>query len=376
MCQSELIHIDSSTSTRSYLRSSKHSRYVLIFAQKNVESSMKFVIRSLLFVNLLLQMTNSIRKCFNQDQNIMLNIILLAFSLIGIIGLTISNRFVLIIFAACMTLILIASITIYAIGRTEEDVRRPKVPYYTTNLAGDAEQTSRAEHPTRQTGRVASSRWRQQPASSRAAKTRGPKGTTRGDRRPVQVNSSNSQLSMLLDSYSLEEFADEPTTSIDPIGKLLIAGKPIISDEINTLDTVSASLRSSEQLRKEQEDPLIELQDSPDRIQSDKWIAYERYLYQKYLDILSQSIDLIMHTILGSWLALLLDEDSDQCFGVVGGSSSERATRGKDDANRSSRRYSVDTGARNSQAIYNYNGVRYSIRPDTANEPPTRVVVR
>ena len=104
---------------------------------------MKFVIKSLLFVNLLLQMTNSLRNCFNHDQNIMITIILLAFSVIGLIGLVIGNRFILIIFSASMTLILIASITIYAIGKTEEDSMKPKVPYY-TNLVPEQDAYERA----------------------------------------------------------------------------------------------------------------------------------------------------------------------------------------------------------------------------------------
>lgn len=344
---------------------------------------MKFVIKSLFFVNLLLQITNSLRKCFDHDQNIMLTIILLAFSLIGIIGLSIGNRFVLIIFAACITLILIASITIYAINKTGEDTMKPKVPYYTTNPVEASESSNQPS------GRQSTRKGQQNSPSSN------PKSKIKSKARPgsrsqdviqrisklTQVNenhnrnnNSSPSLSMLINPNALEESSDEPVASskgsVLRLIDLQTAGELIPKVEPQSK---LANLRSSDQ-----EDVATEQQDSPDRVQNEQWIAYERYLYERYLNMLSQSIDLVMLIILSSWLALLLDEESDQCFGMGTSNQGSDDRRNKyDSSHRSSgnHRSSAKSG-QNVQSIYNYNGVRYSIRPDTANESPTRVVVR
>lgn len=438
---------------------------------------MKFIIKSLLLVTLLLQMTSSLRKCFNQDQNMMLTIILLAFSLIGIIGLVISNRFILIVFAACMTLILIASITIYAIGRTEEDSQKPRVPYYTTigsatdspQLAiqsiGDSSQTSSSiitssqrlrpnqnfllvnksltSRPGRKKGtgdpsdhhsRVFSGRHR--PITS---------GASERPRSPVLDGAAGSQLAgstIIVAGSSLEQdLNDDPTsiqvTSIPIVGQIANRslnrwnGKRLdvdVTNDATTLMDQQQAIKNSRLYNKippnmkqptgssssmtanilamnptasisasapgDQDSTVSaadEAQDSPYKVTNEQWVAYEHQLYERYLAILSQSIDLVMQTILASWMALLLDEDSDQCFGTtkVGASSgrdSSSARQSSSHPRRSNPKRQQSSSshhqnrssnlAKNSQAIYNYNGVRYSIRPDTASEPPTRLVVR
>lgn len=60
------------------------------------------------------------------------------------------------------------------------------------------------------------------------------------------------------------------------------------------------------------------------QVESEQWVAYERHQYQRYLNMVSLAIDLVMHTILAAWMALLLDEDSDQCFGGGGGGKGHR----------------------------------------------------
>lgn len=327
---------------------------------------MKYVVQTLLFVNLLLQVTNSLRKCFNQDQNVMITIIVLAFTLIGIIGLTVGNRLVLLIFAACMTLILIASITIYAIGVTKRDAIKPRVPYYTTSPPAYNSNQPQVEPNIRQVGRIASPTKKQHETSR--SKSRAHKGT-KDHSNKTHINVSNSQHSMIVNPSSLEEFSDEPTNSKGSLVKILGVEKPLM---INRQDKTIRSDVATTKL--DPEDSSMEQQDSPDRVQSDQWIIYERLIYERYLEILSQSIDLIMHTILASWLALLLDDTSDQCFGF-GFGASPVAKNGDPIHLRHS---SSKAGARDSQAIYSYNGVRYSIRPDTADnydDSPARIVV-
>lgn len=368
---------------------------------------MKFVIKSLLFVSLLLQLTSSLRKCFDQEQNLMLTIILLAFSLIGLIGLTIGNRFILITFAACTTLILIASITIYAINRSEKDALKPKIPYYISSQEADerrnaanADQSklkslvnkflNRNQRPSDQAstgprlpgakgrargqGAAANrSRYGSQQQIADAPKTRSVSGVANNYHNKLLTSNNSSSIVMLV--APLDDYTDEPAS---------IALGSLNDLQTGSRSTVAAASKSGaippiEMLRGKQasvgaEQQQDSSQDDGDLVPSEQWIAYERHLYEKYLNIVSQSIDLIMQTILASWMALLLDEDSDQCFG---GSSSTRSAYG---ANTSAgRRHSSgahDRGSTSSKApVYNYNGVRYSIRPDTGSESPTGVAV-
>lgn len=325
-------------------------------------------------------MTNSLRKCFDHDQNLMLTIILLAFSLIGIIGLTIGNRFILIIFAACVTLILIASITIYAIGRSEVDVNQPKVPYFTT--ANNDQHNVVDKRGNSATSKLKSlvnqlfSRDEKDAVRNRN-KWRKNKNRTNPDlsQRSGQktVNKKflmNSSLPVISPAV-LDDYSDEPQSIVHL--QLLPPDMPVArsasSQDIASIGAKSRSQDIAGQKSATESDVAnMDLKnldkdsnkepDESNRVQSEQWVIYERYLYEKYLNIVSQSIDLVFLIILASWMALLLDEDADQCFGTK--PSSHKSQSGH---------HSKDP------PVYNYNGVRYSIRPDTS-ESPTRVMVR
>lgn len=324
------------------------------------------MIKSLLFVNLILQMTSSLRKCFDQDQNLMITIILIAFSLIGLIGLIIGNRFILIIFAACMTLILIASITIYAIGNTEQDPMQPKVPYYTNGPVDSATGGNEAPSKDRRidslkgltklkslVGRVLS----RVPGKSKANPNRtSTNATLRSsiNKRPpttiAQLQSTKFMAGFVEDTDESSHDALEPTL---PVARSGLEEKP---------ESVGASGPELPQIKvpiEEELDPS-----DPTLARSSQWIAYERHLYERYLNMVSQSVDLVLQTILASWMALLLDEDSDHCFGTR---SSERRISSGTPSNQ---------GQVKEDPVYNYNGVRYSIRPDLEADSPNRVVVR
>lgn len=366
---------------------------------------MKFVIKSLLFVNLLLQMTNSLRKCFNQDQNLMLTIILLAFSLIGIIGLTVGNRFILIIFAACMTLILIASITIYAIGKTEPDASKPKVPYFTNVLhhqqsdLGSATEQMRGNRMKSFVNKLFNRGQHTQTTNSSKQTGAANKRTRNKPTRPPssligQQNSSASRTnqkrlqpaqSLLHLPQAVEDYSDESTgvvhllLSSQAAAELPFARTGLVADNDNSLDerpeppppkAVESGSRKHQETSAAAEVDMdgLTTDDGSNMVPSQQWIVYERHLYERYLDMVSQSIDLIMLTILASWMALLLDEDSDQCFGTTRGSKSHSSGGGHT---------SGGGGGKHSEVpIYNYNGVRYSIKPDEAADSlPSRVVV-
>lgn len=341
---------------------------------------MKFVIKSLLFVNLILQMTSSLRKCFDHEQNLMLTIVLLAFSLIGIIGLTIGNRFILIIFAACMTLILIASITIYAIARSEVDANQPKVPYFTTIQEHNAPdkrantETSRLKslvnkllnRNEKETNKN-KNKWRK---SRNRTSTVNPNLSQRAMSKKLLINSSIPVLSPTV----LDDYSDEPQSIVHlqiipaelPVARSSSSSSQDITTNTKPRNQDIAELKTSIDLdggnqinAQDTEKDQNREPDESNRVQSDQWIVYERHLYERYLNIVSQSIDLVFHIILASWMALLLDEDADQCFGTKSTShrSSQPVHHSKDPPQ------------------YNYNGVRYSIRPDT-NDSPARVTVR
>lgn len=331
---------------------------------------MKFVIKSLLFVNLILQMTSSLRKCFDQDQNLMLIIILIAFSLIGLIGLIVGNRFILIIFAACTTLILIASITIYAIGNTEQDHMQPKVPYYTNGLANSNQPTSsetgsfKRKEPNKLkslVGRV----FGRVPTRSRARQSKNSTG--------LEGSKANSRLAVHRGQIHGNRLSGFPGSLIEDTDDPSIESRPeqaVPSGAASRLAGVDDKPRGSELNRPEQSQvPVLDDQQQQEQandlnqVPSEQWIAYEQLLYQRYLNIVSQSVDLILQTILASWMALLLDDDSDRCFGSK--PSGRNQARPQQDLRRAKE-----------DPVYNYNGVRYSIRPDNANESPSNVVVR
>lgn len=355
---------------------------------------MKYVIKTLLFVNLLLQMTGTLRKCFDQDQNLMLTIILLAFSIIGIIGLIVGNRFILIIFAACMTLIFIASIVIYAYGRSESNSLRPKVPYYidapidsqASSHKGDKGNQGDSNNRLKSLVNKLLSKSQQhetgknKKGNRRQNKTRlGLDPNERNSRqsmtRKLYINSTSSiSILPLISPSLLDDYSDESASNFinvqllptgSPTSRSMISGSKT-TEALKTLDGTVNVVENSNNSDRQLNGKLSEIKspentaDEVDQVQSEQWIVYERYLYERYLDMVSQSIDLILHTILASWMALLLDEDSDQCFGTKPS------------------KHKTNQGSGQSAAVaptYNYNGVRYSIRPDM-NDSPARVVVR
>lgn len=357
---------------------------------------MKYVLKTLLFINLLLQMTGALRKCFDQDQNLMLTIILLAFSIIGIIGLIIGNRFILIIFAACMALIFIASIVIYAYGRSESDSLQPKVPYYINAPTDSQTSSKRGDKGTQgDSNRLKSLvnkllNRNQQPETSKGKKgdrrhnrTRpgldpNQRSSRRSMNRKLLINSSSSlPVLPLISPTMLDDYSDDSGTNFVNL-QLLPAGLPVGRSSLpvapdsktgevlknldGTIDIVKDVNVSGHQPNGKlfETKPTEDTDEDVSQVQSEQWVVYERYLYERYLDMVSQSIDLILHTILASWMALLLDEDSDQCFGTK--SSKHKTTRGPGHSAAA-------------PPTYNYNGVRYSIRPDM-NDSPARVVVR
>lgn len=360
---------------------------------------MKFVIKSLLFVYLIFQMTTSLRKCFDQYQNIMLTIILLAFSVIGLIGLVIGNRFILIVFSASMTLILIASITIYAIGKTDQDTMRPKVPYYVNvpfdRDAGDKYSTESKDGESRQSTKSLVSKWLQQrnsqiqtnsqqdgSTSARAKKT----GRYNQNRtRQALAQAQRSNLTRLRSSKKslgnqltvspviLDDYSDEPQQNVlnVPLGgdlqsRSMASIRPLEEPAGSSVRPVDVTADVSLLAKPLKKTPVLAKQTIQDisgpnpttgsgdngddqMVEDEQWVAYEQQLYERYLSIVSQSIDLVLLIILAGWMALLLDEDSDQCFGTA-----ERRQRSQ---------------AAKEAPVYNYNGVRYSIRPDASESP-------
>lgn len=318
---------------------------------------MKFVIKSLLFVNLLLQMTGSLRKCFDQDTNLLLTIILLAFSLIGIVGLVISNRFILITFAACMMLVLVASVTIYEIGRTEPDSLKPKVPYYSSAATSGKPRS----HPDK-----------------------GGRPTKAGRLAAANQTGAAPRLKQPMTASSL----GEPDYDLGDQQRLAMAKKIAQTTTSTVPTTVSISGQA------DSDDKSQDEAGGPQAVASDQWLAYERHLYARYLAVVSQSIELVMQTLLASWLALLLDEDSDQCFGSASESRNRSQSRGQSSAKRAAAPSAAWSGSgsgsgpapptstagrKSGPTICNYNGVRYSIRPDTADSgdfSPTRLALR
>lgn len=352
---------------------------------------MKFVIRSLLFVNLLLQMTSSLKSCFDHDQNIMITIILLAFSVIGLIGLVISNRFILIIFSASMTLVLIASITIYAIGKTEEDSLRPKVPYYVETTRPAEQEAYERTLAGRPAGSLPAEadlklktlvdKWLHGKSAEQARNSNGlrplnrsrPAGRASGSRLAAgQRKGLAGPLGAPTTPAPLDELSDEPAVSMQPEG--LPEGAPA-GNRAPLAGSKVAQPGSGERLREiarsapNEPEPAEKMDGSgSEQVEDEQWVNYERHLYERYLNMVSQSIDLVLHTILAAWMALLLDEDSDQCFGPRSSSAGRRATLATA-AGRSASNLARET------PVYSYNGVRYSIRPDMEDSTPAQIVV-
>lgn len=305
----------------------------------------------------------------------MLTIILLAFSMIGLIGLVIGNRFILIIFSASMTLILIASITIYAIGKTENDPLKPKVPYYLSlpyesTSSGD---TKKLSDPATRSGTSSTSRWPSVPSESKPRRTKmnrtrfGMESRPAGSRTLVKKSPANKLVE------PLEDYVDESQELMKNFNllsaRLLVNARSLgpAKDRNNKQNLTTADIigdESDKDLSRILKKPVIQRDkdtepdsDDSSKVENEQWVNYERYLYEKYLNIISLSIDLIMHTILSGWMALLLDEDSDQCFGSkTSGKSRKKDPRDKE------------------APVYNYKGVRYSIRPEP-QESATRIVV-
>lgn len=309
----------------------------------------------------------------------MLTIILLAFSMIGLVGLIIGNRFILIIFSASMTLILIASITIYAIGRTEQDSRKPKVPYYMSLPAeSSSNENKKPGEQLVRSSSVLNNKWplgHQQtdlkPRRFKLNRTRMGHDPRTSSSRTMSKKSLHSIHSNQLQD-PVEDYADESESLIRNFNlqsaRLLIDARSLaaIRDKNNkssplikatTEDTEKDGLRVAKKpISQRDRDLDLDSSDTP-KVENEQWVTYERYLYEKYLNIISLSIDLVLQSILAAWMALLLDEDSDQCFG----SKSSNKNRKKMYKSKE-------------PPVYNYKGVRYSIRPET-QEPSTRIVV-
>lgn len=328
-------------------------------------------------------MTNSLRKCFDHDQNLMLTIIILSFSLIGIIGLTIGNRFILVIFAACMTLILIASITIYAIGRSEVDVNQPKVPYFTTANNNELNsEDKRRNSATRKLKSLVNQLFNRDEKDTTRSKNKWQRNKNR-THPDLSLRSGHKTINKKLFMNSsvpvispavLDDYSDEPQSVVH---LQILPNDMLTARSSSSQDVVPTGAKSriqdvSEQkfaidsdtgnlAAKNSDKDLNKEPDESNRVQSEQWVVYERYLYQKYLNIVSQSIDLVFLTILASWMALLLDEDADQCFGTKSSSHKSQSVHHSKEA-----------------PVYNYNGIRYSIRPDRVgeNDSSTRVTVR
>lgn len=394
---------------------------------------MKFIVKTLLYINLLIQMASSLRNCFNQDQNIMLTVILLASSVIGIIGLTIGNRAILVIFAACTTLILIASITIYAINQIEEDPMKPRIPYYTTTTVNlDNQVLSAIPSSEQKRPRVVGSTNKTRYGNQRRKLQINPTTTTTS---PTTIVLGKFEISDVLiptehalnaaiihrqegaalaptaaklvssksylpagNIFPASASTDDKTSYSSRIGEVLaksdrkqnirdmsqlgkqtklsqITNKSsniLTNDKLTPLDQLTSNGMSQADL-----DANLDLQDSPNRVPNEMWIAYERHLYEKYLAILSRSIDLVLQTIMASWMALLLDDESDQCFGSgkMGSNrlaDSSQPSTSQHRSNKHNTRHNKHPHQQ--QTVYNYNGVRYSIKPDTAFESTVTMV--
>lgn len=299
--------------------------------------------------------------------------------MIGLVGLVIGNRFILIIFSASMTLILIASITIYAIGRTENDSMKPKVPYYLSlpieNISsGDSRKVG--DQVTRP-GAGPINKWPN--VQSPDSKSRRPKTnrTRLGLETRLRGSRTLIKKSLPVDTNRLQEQFEDYTDESEALmknfnllsAKLLVNARSLgpVKDKNNKLNLSASDIPADDtdrDLSRILKKPVIQRDkdvepdsDDSSKVENEQWISYERYLYEKYLNIISLSIDLIMHTILSAWMALLLDEDSDQCFGSKASTKSrKKALRDKD------------------TPVYNYKGVRYSIRPEP-QESTTRIVV-
>ncbi|KAG9509756.1 Gamma-aminobutyric acid receptor subunit beta, partial [Fragariocoptes setiger] len=219
----------------------------------NEQSSPMFIIEGSI------QEDMSLRKCFDQDQeNFMLVIIMIAFSLIGLIGLTIENRCILVVYSISVCLIMVASLIIYS-------------------------------------------------ASS---------------------SSTLTPSALLTKSSSVHR--KHKTSSDINVAKQLSTSS-VITTKFNNLSTITNTMNDSIN----NEDSEKDINESLAR--TNAAVKYQRDS-RRMQSITSQTIDLILHSIAAFCFALLVDDETDKFF--------------------------VKTHSQDAAPVYNYNGVRYSIKSD------------
>lgn len=384
---------------------------------------MKFVVSSLLFVYLILQIVASLRRCFDSNENLILTIIVILFSTLGLIGLTIKNRFLLLVYAVSATLILIATIIIYSID-------------ISTTSASFAEDLNEAAIESLQQERM-------KEHSSRKAHNLYHRYNERKFRNKSSSNSNDAKLNLLLnklmrqrqqrtmDAQLVENLSGEQQSQqhqqatrqyvpsriksglAEHLSNKQRAGSKTKSKQANqtvvTLATlplddysdplgsmqaiVVAPVETAEQLLKNAnvrittelpfsqnnnnnassvdsalEDEEFELSL---KIARQRNAHRDRIEFERYQNVVSKAIDLVLHSLLAFWIALLIEDDANWCFG-----SSSQSRKGKQRRRGSSAFYSNSRVMANDRkpSEYNYNGVRYSIRPDDldANRLPMR----
>lgn len=304
----------------------------------------------------------------------MIVIILIAFCLIGLIGITIENRCILVVYAISMCLIMLASIIIYAVGTTNQSGHQPKMPYYekitpskqvqSTDILSSLRSVKSVRNLNQAKNRLNQSRIgmginnnnrndRDIVKRKIISKTRSSEKDYEYDASLDVVTKKNNNSKINLDMLSDYEYVHPDDIKNDPSS----------SDKSSEPTTTTSTTMATDTMRKTNAilpikdsdiDDEDDLDDDDNRRVNPAWVAYENRLYEKYLDIISQSIDLILHSITAFWLALLLDEDSDRCFSGQS-STSNIPGFGKEPA-----------------PVYNYNGVRYSIKDSDA----VRVLVK
>lgn len=341
---------------------------------------MKFIIKSLLFVCLLLQATSSLRRCFEADQNIILTILFLSSALIGLVGLTMQNRWLLVLFAASMSLMLVASITVYALGNGNipltnqlfANIRPPTVHSTTTKTTRltdphHAISKSKQAKLTNQTSEepvTSSVSGRQQKIAQLSENFKLNQGVDLFGRSLLQLEGIWDQLS--------EETASEiviPSQDDKNIIQLDITNKLIRKDagqakQMRTLLQTNPTATTPDQQgiynndqitqddAEEQENLSLERTRNKIRMQLD---------FDQYQKVLSICIELAMQGVLALWMAALIEPSHKSlCAAFYISSNANRSASYHTEAHRKKR-----TRNKN-QAVYNYNGIRYSIRPNTS----------
>lgn len=428
---------------------------------------MKFAISSLLLVNLLIQITSSLKRCFDSSENLLLTIIVIALSASGLIGLTIKNRFMLLVFAISSCLILIATTIIYSV--LSNSITSVPIKQQTNQLDTIPDSISSSYHhsvnsnfrhwqpsesPPRKGHR------KQFPNKDSRNKTTISSNTTTSSRdklrallekvnaspidkqTPTNHKSVNNKTSRKLNKYnsntSNTNFDSSPESIIDSTAlspSMLISANNEVDDNLDyhqptasahrhliealsspsfaissgnnhkqslaaaTANTGKVKVKSfntnqqrnndrkaisnynndenvdgNENDSDEHEDDIIDIDNVSSRKKQQLLASKEnnkKRAFARYQSVVSQSIDLVIIAILAFWMALLIDEDSDWCFGSGEANSAARRRRplvsepsNESDAN------VAGSGRKPSKVPevleYNYNGVRYSIRPDDA----------